>query len=103
MSRAVKYFTFEKNYVQEYGRLLLLFTFLIYGFVFAFIFLWVDLIKGAYKLAKFEERSTYLKGKANNDISHYRVTSMRPVTCAPRDEKLELHQFYSNISQNSTS
>ena len=42
MSRAVKYLTFEKNYVQEYGRLLLLFTFLIYGFVFAFILLWVD-------------------------------------------------------------
>ena len=42
MSGAVKYFTFEKNYVQEYGRLLLLFTFLIYGFVFAFIFLWVN-------------------------------------------------------------
>ena len=32
------------------------------------------LIKGANKLAKFEER-TYLKGKANNDISHYRVTA----------------------------
>ena len=37
-----KYFTFEKNYVQEYGRLFLLCTFLIYGFVFAFIFLLVD-------------------------------------------------------------
>ena len=32
------------------------------------------LIKGANKLAKFEER-TYLKGKANNDIWHYRVTA----------------------------
>lgn len=43
MTRAVKHFTFEKNYVQEYGRLLLLFAFLIDGFVFSFIFLWVDL------------------------------------------------------------
>lgn len=61
------------------------------------------LIKSADKLAKFEERSTYLKGKANNDISHYRVTSMRPVTCASLDEKLELYQFCLNISQNSSS
>ena len=61
------------------------------------------LIKGADKLAKFEERSTYLKGKVNNDISHYRVTSMRPVTCASLDEKLELYQFCLNISQNSSS
>ena len=40
------------------------------------------LIKSANKLAKFEER-TYLKGKANNDISHYRVTSIcgRPRVC----------------------
>ena len=63
---------------------------------------WLILIKGANKLPKFEER-TYLKGKANNDISHYRVTSMRPVTCASLDEKLELYQFCLNISQNSTS
>lgn len=63
----------------------------------------LSLIKGADKLAKFEERRTYLKGKANNDISHYRVTSMRPVTCASLDEKLELYQFCSNISQNSSS
>ena len=60
------------------------------------------LIKGANKLAKFEER-TYLKGKANNDIWHYRITSVRPATRVSLDEKLELHQFCSNISQNSTS
>lgn len=61
------------------------------------------LIKGANKLAKFEER-TYLKeNKANNDISHYRVTLMRPATRASLDEKLELYQFCSNKSQNSTS
>ena len=65
-------------------------------------FCWLILIKGADKLAKFEE-STYLKGKANNDIWHYRVTSMRPVTRVSLDEKLELHQFCLNISQNSTS
>ena len=63
----------------------------------------LSLIKGADKLAKFEERRTYLKGKANNDISHYRVTSMRPATRASLDEKLELYQFCSNISQNSSS
>ena len=60
------------------------------------------LIKGANKLAKFEER-TYLKGKADNDISHYRVTSMRPATRVSLDGKLELYQFCSNISQNRTS
>ena len=32
------------------------------------------LIKGANKLAKFEER-TYLKGKANDDMWRYRVTA----------------------------
>ena len=40
------------------------------------------------------------KSKANNDISHYRVTSMRPATRVSLDEKLELYQFCSNISQN---
>ena len=57
-----------------------------------FLFCGLIWIKGANRLAKFEER-TYLKGKANNDISHYRVTSMRPATRVSLDENWNCTNF----------